>query len=169
MPFIAPGTELCGLQGLFPLFVQSVPLQQSRRGRRGSEKDRTSPGSHGTMEQVVPQSNQHPRLRPYTTTLPTFLPPAPLLPPWPNRGLWTLLSLSGCLARHRSWPQLSTEKAGGWTGRWPRSPGRRLGQTQVFPFTINFLINLRTALSSLLPPEQLKPTKRGHGLGGRGR
>lgn len=66
-------------------------------------------------------------------------------------------------------PQLSVRKSGGWMGRPPQSPRQRLGQTPTFPFVIIFLINLRTALPSLLPPEQLKPTKRGCGLGGRGR
>lgn len=66
-------------------------------------------------------------------------------------------------------PQLSVRKSGGWMGRPLQSPRQRLGQTLTFPFVIIFLINLRTALPSLLPPEQLKPTKRGCGLGGRGR
>lgn len=102
----------------------------------------------------------------HSVYLPSLSTPGPALAhPWPPAPPFTQQLPGPPLLL----PQLSVRKSGGWKGRPPQSPRQRLGQTLTFPFVIIFLINLRTALPSLLPPEQLKPTKRGCGLGGRGR
>lgn len=70
--------------GPFPVVCPICPSAAVQKGQKRLRERGASPGSHGTTEQVVPQSNQHPWLQPYTTTLPTFPPPAPR--PRPDRA-----------------------------------------------------------------------------------
>lgn len=168
------GTRLRALQ--FLLLCPVCPFVAAPSGQKGlhqrtrdcSENSRNLSRVTQHNEIGCPLAQRHllAQVLHHSVYLPSLSTPGPALAhPWPPAPPFTQQLPGPPLLL----PQLSVRKSGGWTGRPPQSPRQRLGQTLTFPFVIIFLINLRTALPSLLPPEQLKPTKRGCGLGGRGR